>query len=446
MSPAPMAAEGVPAPFHPASSPDYVPRELLRGLQSHRLRQVVARVYEHVPLWRQRMNKRGLTPDDVRGVEDLARLPLTDRADLGETYPTGMLAVPFKQVAALYPPSGATGKPTVVASTRRDLETWTELIVRSLACCGIHRGDVIQNACGYNLFTDGLGLHYGAETLGATVIPVSGGDTDHQIMVMKDFGVSAICSTASYFLHLIERAEAMGVEIGGLPLRAVALVGGHAGEGLRRRIEEATGVATYEIYGLPEIIGPGVGAECCERSGLHVFEDHFCPEIVDPDSGEPVADGQEGELVITTLSREAMPVIRYRTPDLAAIIAEPCPCGRTMRRIRRIGRRTGEVAVIQGVQVFPSQIESALAAVEGTVPEYQIVLGQEEGLDRVEVQIEVTPQVFSDQIGAMESLQTKLTDEIEHALGVRVPVRFVEPNSIRRSRGEAGRVVDRRGR
>jgi len=446
MSPAPMAAQGASAPFHPASSPDYVPREQLRGLQSHRLRQVVARVYEHVPLWRQRMNKRGLTPDDVRGVEDLARLPLTDHSDLGETYPTGMLAVPLQQVAALYPPSGATGKPTVVASTRRDLETWTELIVRSLASCGIHRGDVIQNACGYNLFTDGLGLHYGAETLGATVIPISGGDTDHQIMVMKDFGVSAICSTASYFLHLVERAEAMGVELGGLPLRAVALVGGHAGEGLRRRIEEAAGIKTYEIYGLPEIIGPGVGAECCERNGLHVFEDHFYPEIVDPESGEPVADGQEGELVITTLSREAMPVIRYRTPDLAAILAEPCPCGRTMRRIRRIGRRAGEVAVIQGVQVFPSQIEAALAAVEGTVPEYQIVLGQEEGLDRVEVQIEVTPEIFSDQIGAMESLQTKLTDEIEHTLGVRVPVRFVEPNSIQRSGGEAARVVDRRGR
>jgi len=446
MSPAPMAARGVPAPFHPASSPDYVPRELLAGLQSHRLRQMVARLYEHVPLWRQRMNKRGLTPDDVRGVDDLPKLPLMARSDLSETYPTGMLAVPLEQVAALYPPSGATGRPTVVASTRRDLESWTGLIVRSLACCGIHQGDVIQNACGYNLFTDGLGLHYGAETLGATVIPVSGGDTGHQIMVMKDFGVSAICSTASYVLHLIERAESIGVELRELPLRAVALVGGHAGEPLRRRIEEAAGIKTYEIYGLPEIVGPGVGAECRECSGLHVFEDHFYPEIVDPESGEPVADGQEGELVITTLMREAMPVIRYRTPDLAAIVAEPCGCGRTMRRIQWTARRSGEVAVIQGVQVFPSQIESALSAVEGTVPEYQIVLGQEEGLDRVEVQIEVTPQIFSDQIGALENLQAKLAGEIERAVGVRVPVRFVEPNSIRRRGAEGGRVMDRRGR
>jgi phenylacetate-CoA ligase len=446
MNPVPPAAvSDTPGPFHPASSPDYVPREQLRGLESHRLRQAVARAYEHVPLYRQRMHKHGLTPADIRGVDDLGRLPFTLKADLADTYPFGMLAVPVQQVVHLHPPSGPPQRPIVVAYTRRDVELWTEVIVRSLASCGIHQGDVIQNACGYNLFIDGLGLHHGAETLGATVIPVSGGDTDHQIMLMKDFGVSAICSTPGYFLYLVERAEKMGIDLRELPLRAVALVSGPWSEAMRRRIEASAGIKAYEIYGLPEIIGPGVGAECYVQDGLHVFEDHFYPEIVDPESGEPLADGEQGELVLTTLSREAMPLVRYRTPDLAAIVPEPCPCGRTMRRIRRAGRRGDETFALQGVQVSPAQIEAALLAVEGTLPRYQIVLTQEEGIDRAEVEIEVTPQIFSDQVGAMEGLQTRLAREIEQTLGIRVPVRLVEPHSIERSPAGAKRVVDKRG-
>jgi len=441
----PATAQETPGPFHPASSPDYVPREPLGGLQSHRLRQVVARAYEHVSVYRQRMNKHGLAPAEIGGVEDIHKLPFTVKADLCDTYPVGMFAVPIQQVVHLHPPSGAAGKPIVVASTRRDLEMWTEVIVRSLASCGIHRGDVIQNACGYNLFSDGLGLHYGAQTLGATVIPISGGDTDHQIMVMKDFGVSAICSTPSYFLHLVDRAERMGVDLRELPLRAVVLVAGPWSEGMRRRIEESAGIKAYDIYGLPEIIGPGIGAECHVQDGLHVFEDHFYPEVVNPETGEPLPDGEEGELVLTTLSREAMPLIRYRTPDLATIVAEPCPCGRTMRRIRRSGRRGEDVVVVQGVSVFPSQIEAALLAVEGAVPSYQIVLAQEEGLDQVEVQIEVTPQIFSDQVSAMEGLQSRLAREIEHTVGIRVPVRLVEPHTIERSPGKGKRVIDKRG-
>ncbi len=443
MNPASTAVSDTPAPFHPASSPDYVPREQLRSLQSQRLRQVVAEAHEHVPLVRQRMNKLGVTPADIRGIDDLAKLPLSVKADLSDTYPCGMFAVPLQQVAALYTPSGTTGKPVVVALTRRDLEVWTEVIVRSLSSCGIHQGDIIQNACGYNLFTDGLGLHYGAETLGATVIPISGGDTDHQIMIMKDFGVSAICSTPSYFLYLVERAEKMGVDLRELPLRAVVLVAGPWSEAMRRRIEELAGIKAYDIYGLPEIIGPGIGAECCHQNGLHIFEDHFYPEIVDPESGQPLAEGQEGELLLTTLSKEAMPMIRYRTPDLAAIIAEPCPCGRTMRRIRRIARRSDDVFVIQGVNVFPSQIEAALLAVEGPLPKYQIVLTQEKGLDQAEVQIEVTAQIFSDQIRAMETLQSKLAAEIERTVGIGVPVRLVEPHTIERGGGK--RVIDKRG-
>ncbi len=445
MNPTSKPTADVPALFHPASSPDYVPREQLSGLQSHRLRQVVAAAYERVPLVRQRMNKHDLTPADIRGIDDLHKLPFTAKSDLRDHYPSGMFAVPLQDVAGLHPPSGTTGKPIVVASTRQDLEVWTEVIVRSLASCGIHQGDVIQNACGYNLFTDGLGLHYGAQSLGATVIPISGGDTDHQIMVMKDFGVSAICSTPSYFLYLVERAAKMGVDLRELPLRAVVLVASSWSEAMRRRIEESAGIKAYDIYGLPEVIGPGIGAECVYQDGLHVFEDHFYPEIVDPDSGGPLPDGEEGELVLTTLSKQAMPLIRYRTPDVAVIVAEPCACGRTMRRIRRVGRRSEELIVFEGVSVLPSQIEAALLTVEGSLPRYQVVLSQEEGLDRVEVQVEVTPQIFSDQVGALEKLQSKVAAEMERTLGIRVPVRFVEPNTIETGPGKTARIVDRRG-
>jgi len=371
-------------------------------------------------------------------------LPFTTKADLSDAYPIGMLTVPIQQIVHLHPTSGITGRPIVVGYTRRDLESWTEVIVRCLASCGIHQGDVVQNACGYNLFIDGLGLHYGAETLGATVIPISGGDTDHQIMVMKDFSVSAICCTPSYFMYLVEKAEKLGIDLRELPLRAGAFVTDSWSDAMRRRIEESAGIKAYDIYGLPEIIGPGIGAECCHQNGLHIFEDHFYPEIVDPESGDLLGDGEEGELVLTTLNREAMPLIRYRTPDLAAIIAEPCQCGRTMRRIRRIARRGGEMCVVEGVSVFPSQIEAALMTVEGALPNYQIVLTQEKGLDRVEVQIEVTARIISDQIGAMEGLQSKLADEIEHSLGIRVPVRLVEPHTIERSSDKDQRVVDRR--
>ena len=443
MNPASTAVSDTPPPFHPASSPDYIPPEQLRGLQSQRLRRVVSQVHECVSLYRQRMNKHGLTPAEIRAVDDIHKLPFTSKKDLVDTYPFGMFAVPIQQVSHLYPPSGNAGKPTVVASTRSDLEVWGEVIVRSLASCGIQRGDIIQNACGYNLFTDGLGLQYGASTLGATVIPVSGGDTEHQIMAMKDFGVSAICCTPSYFLYLAQRAEKMGVDLRELPLRAVVLMAQSWSEAIRRRIEESAAVKAYDIYGLSEIIGQGVGSECSYQNGLHILEDHFYPEIIDPDSGDPLPDGEEGELVLTTLSKQAMPMIRYRTQEQAAIIADPCECGRTMRRIRRVARGD-EMFIFQGVNVSPSQIEAALLAVESELPNHQIVLSQEKGIDQVEVRIEVTPRIFSDQVGSMETLQRKLAEEIEHFLGVRIPVRFVEPNTIERSQGKTKRVVDKR--
>lgn len=430
--------------FHPVSSPDYLPREQLRQLQSARLRNVVRRAYENVELFRQRMQRRGLKPDDIRGVEDLPRLDFTVKADLRDTYPFGLFASPMSEIVRLHASSGTTGKPIVVAYSQADIDVWSSVIVRSLASYGLHRGDIIQNSYGYGLFTGGLGLHYGAEALGATVIPTSGGNTDRQIMVMKDFGVSAISCTPSYFLHLIDRAEEIGVDLRELPLR-VGIFGAEPWtEGMRTRIEQAAGIRAYDIYGLSEIIGPGVGAECCVQNGLHIFEDHFYPEIINPDTGEPLPDGQQGELVLTTLSKEAMPVIRYRTRDITSIAAEPCACGRTIRRIHRITHRSDDMFIIRGVNVFPSQIETALLAMEGTLPHYQIVLTRHKGLDQVEVQVEVTASMFSDTVSTLERLQAKLAKQIEQTLGIHVLVTLVEPHTLQRSEGKAKRVTDKR--
>jgi len=315
-------------------------------------------------------------------------------------------------------------------------------MVRSFAACGLHKGDVIQNAYGYGLFTGGLGAHYGGEGLGATVIPISGGNTERQLMVLQDFGVTAICCTPSYFVHLVEKAREAKIGFGKLK---VGVFGAEPwSEGMREHIQAQTGIKAYDIYGLSEIIGPGVGIECHRQDGPHIFEDHFFPEIIDPASGEPLPDGSEGELVLTTLSKQAMPMIRYRTRDITAIHAEPCGCGRTIRRIRRIGRRSDDMFIIRGVNVFPSQVETALLKVEGTLPHYQIVLTREQGLDNIEVQVEVTPEFFSDKIRALESLQHKLADAVEHVLGIRVKVTLVEPRTLARSEGKAKRVLDKR--
>jgi phenylacetate-CoA ligase len=442
MNPTTKAAADARAPFQPASSLDYVPREPLRGLQSERLRQVVERAYEHVPAYHQKMQKRGLTPAHIRDLDDLQQLPFTTQSDLSDAYPLGMLAVPVGQVVRINPMAGTTGKPFVVAYTRRDLEMWTDLMVRALACCGIHPGDVLQNACAGELFADGLGLHQAAEALGATVIPVAGGETDRQLMVMKDLGVSAVCSTPSYFLHLAERAEKLGVDLRELPLRAGVFLAELWNEATRRQIEDVAAIKAFDLYRLPDVIGPGIGAECIYQNGLHVFEDHLYPEIIDPVSGDVLPDGQEGELVLTTLSKEAMPLVRYRTRDCTALVAEPCPCGRTLRRIRRIGRRSDNVFLIQGVRVFPAQIEAALLAVEGTLPHYQIVLTAERGLERAEVQIEVTPQIFSDRLSALDALQSKFAQAIEQSLGIGVPVRLVDPHSVPRHQDK--QVIDKR--
>lgn len=430
--------------FHPASTPDYLPRPQLRALQLDRLQTIVRRAYEYVLLYRQRMDERGLKPEDIRTLDDLPALPCTTKTDLRDTYPFGLFASPMEEVVRLHASSGTTGKPIVVAYTKEDVAVWTSVMVRSFAACGLHAGDIIQNAYGYGLFTGGLGAHYGAEGLGATVIPISGGNTDRQIRLMQDFGVTAICSTPSYFIHLAERAAEMGVDLRKLPLRAGIFGAEPWTDSMRRHIEAAADIRAIDIYGLSEIIGPGVAVECPCQDGLHVFEDHFYPEIIHPDTGHSLPAGAEGELVLTTLSKFAMPMIRYRTRDITSLMEEPCACGRSLRRMRRIGRRSDDMLILRGVNVFPSQVEAALLAVEGTLPHYQMVLTRRHGLDDLEVQVEVTPEVFSDKVGALEAFEERLTRSIEHVVGLRAGVRLVAPNTIQRSEGKARRVIDHR--
>jgi phenylacetate-CoA ligase len=416
----------------------------LRALQLQRVQAVVARAWDHVELFRSRMDERGLVPEDIHSLDDIAKLPFTVKSDLRDTYPFGLFASPMKDVVRLHVSSGTTGKPIVVAYTSDDVSVWTSVIVRCLAGCGLHRGDILQNAYGYGLFTGGLGAHYGAEALGATVVPTSGGNADRQIMLLKDFGVTAICCTPTYFLHLIDRAAELGVDLKQLPLRAGVFGAEPWTESMRRHIENKSGIEAFDIYGLSEIIGPGVACECRRHQGLHIFEDHFYPEIIDPESGEPLPDGTEGELVLTTLSKHAMPMIRYRTRDITMLLTGRCECGRTLRRMGRIGRRSDDMLIIRGVNVFPSQVEAALLQIEGTLPNYQIVLTREQGLDQMEVQVEVTPHMFNDQIGALQGLQARIQSALDHVLGIRVQVALVEAYSLERSQGKAKRVIDRR--
>ncbi len=436
----------IPAMFNPISTPDFLPPPQLRTLQLQRLQAIVKRAYENVELFRRRMDERKLTPASLRTLEDIAQLPFTVKTDLRDTYPFGLFASPMSDVVRLHASSGTTGKPIVVAYTQDDLNVWSSVMERTFAASGLHCGDIIQNSYGYGLFTGGLGAHYGAEKLGATVIPTSGGNTDRQIMVMKDFGVTAICCTPSYLAHLLERAEEMGVHVRELPIRAAILGAEPWTEAMGKRLEEMGGLKVFDIYGLSEIIGPGVGAQCHAQQGLHIFEDHFYPEIINPDTGEVLRDGQEGELVLTTLSKQAMPMIRYRTRDITAIITDTCPCGRTIRRIRRISRRSDDMFIIRGVNVFPSQVETALMTVEGTLPHYQIVLSSEHGLDQMEVQVEVTAQFFGDRIRELEDLQARLRKSLENILNIRAKVSLVKPQTIERSQGKAKRVIDNRNK
>ncbi|MEW6443327.1 MAG: phenylacetate--CoA ligase [bacterium] len=416
----------------------------LERLQLQRVRTQVRRVYEHVPFYRTRMELAGLGPETVRNLEDLRRLPFTIKSDLRDHYPFGLFAAPMEEIVRIHASSGTTGKPTVVGYTRRDIEIWSEVMARTLASAGVGRGDIIQNAFGYGLFTGGLGAHYGAERVGAAVVPISVGNTKRQIMLMKDFGITALCSTPSYALYLGEVAEQMGTPIRDMPLR-VGIFGAEPWtESMRQQIERDLGIDAIDIYGLSEIIGPGVAAECKAKAGLHLMEDHFLPEVIDPATGEVLEPGMTGELVLTTLTKEGIPLIRYRTRDITSLEPERCSCGRTTLRMRKISGRSDDMLIIRGVNVFPSQIESVLLEVPEVAPHYLIYVDRVHSLDTLEIHVEVSEKMFSDEIKLLENIEKRIQEEVESTLQIAVKVKLVEPNTIARSEGKATRVIDRR--
>ncbi len=430
--------------FFPEMALDFMPAEKLREVQLQRLQAIVKLAFDKVPLFRSRMDEKGLTPHDIKKLDDIQKLPFSMKKDLRDTYPYGLFAVEMKDVVRLHASSGTTGKPIVVGYTQQDMDVWAEVIKRGLLATGFRRNDIVQNCYGYGLFTGGLGVHGGLEALGATVIPISGGNTERQIMVMKDFEVTAIAGTPSYFVHIIDVAEKMGIDFRNLKIKRGLFGAEPWSDGMRQYIEEKTGIKAYDVYGLSEIIGPGVGCECECQNGIHIFEDHFYPEIIDPETLESLPDGEEGELVITTLSKQAMPTIRYRTRDLTTIEVTQCECGRTIRRIRRIGRRTDDMFIIRGVNIFPSQIETALLRAEKALPHYQIVLDNKGNMDTLEIKVEISRDMVSDSIGAMENITKRLKHSVEQILGISVTITLCEPGVIPRSEGKAKRVLDNR--
>jgi len=422
-----------------------LPREALEALQLKRLQQVAGRVYHTVGFYKRAFDEAGVTPDDIRTLDDVRRLPFTTKQDLRDNYPFGLFAVPMSNIVRLHASSGTTGKPTVVGYTQRDIETWSRLMARSLVAAGLTKNDIIHNAYGYGLFTGGLGVHYGAERLGASVIPMSGGSTKKQIMILQDFGPTAICCTPSYALYLAERGEGMGVDMRSLSLR-VGIFGAESwSEKMRQEIEDRLGITALDIYGLSEIMGPGVAMECAEgRNGLHVFEDHFIVETINPETGENVPYGEEGELVFTSLTKDAFPLIRYRTRDISRLMKEPCRCGRTHARMARISGRSDDMLIVRGVNVFPSQIESVLLEIEGLEPHYELIVDREGSLDTLEIRVEMSGDVFSDEIKNLQKIEQRITKDIKDYLGVTAKVKLVGSQTLKRFEGKAQRVIDKR--
>ncbi|KPK89272.1 MAG: phenylacetate--CoA ligase [Deltaproteobacteria bacterium SM23_61] len=422
-----------------------LPREALEALQLKRLVATAKRVYTKVPFYKKTFDEAGIKPSDIKSLKDLRRLPFTNKVDLRDNYPFNLFAVPMEQVVRIHASSGTTGKPTVVGYTRRDINTWAELMARSLAAAGAHKNDIIHNAYGYGLFTGGLGIHYGAEKLGASVIPISGGNSKRQIVIMQDFGSTVLTCTPSYALSLAETAEEMGVDFKQLKLK-VGIFGAEPwSEKMRDDIERKLNIQAIDIYGLSEVIGPGVSIECLEaKRGLHIFEDHFIPEIIDPKNGEVLPYGQKGELVFTTITKEAFPLIRYRTRDISVLYAEPCKCGRTHVRMERVSGRSDDMLIIRGVNVFPSQIESVLMNIEGVEPHYLLIVDRQGALDTLEVHVEVREEVFSDEVKNLQSLGGRIEKDIKDLLGVNAGVKLVGPKTIQRSEGKAQRVIDKR--
>ena len=419
-------------------------RSELETLQLERLQEKVRYVYERVPFYRSRLQEMGVAPKDIKSLDDVTRLPFTSKAEFRDNYPFGLVAVPLAEVVRIHASSGTTGKPIVAAYSASDIDTWSNLMARTLATSGVHRGDIMQNAYGYGLFTGGLGFHYGGERLGATVIPISVGNTKRQIMLAEDLGVTILTCTPSYALIIAETAREMGIDLVPGQIRLAVCGAEPWSESIRTEIEAKLGVTAIDIYGLTEIMGPGVGCECPHKAGLHLWEDHFLVELVDPASGEPLPYGTQGELVLTTLTKEAMPVLRFRTHDIVTLNPEPCECGRTMVRMSKVKGRTDDMLIIRGVNVFPTQIESVLLSVEGVEPHYQIIVDRERHIDEIEIWVEVSDAIFSDEMRGLEDLERRVRAEMDSMLGISARIKLVEPKTIARTEGKAVRVVDRR--
>jgi phenylacetate-CoA ligase len=420
-------------------------RPQLEQLQMERLRNILNNVYKNVPFYREKFQEMGLEVCDIKTLDDVKLLPFTVKQDLRDNYPFGMFAVPMSEIVRIHASSGTTGKPSVVGYTQKDIATWSEVMARTLVSGGAHRNMVVQVSFGYGLFTGGLGAHYGAERIGASVVPMSGGNSKRQIMLMQDFGAEMICCTPSYALYLAETMAEMGVD----PHKDLALKYGVFGaepwtNSMRREIEQKLGIRATDIYGLSEIIGPGVAYECEHQNGLHIAEDHFLPEIVDPNTLEVLPPGAEGELVITTITKEGIPVVRYRTRDITTLETAPCPCGRTHVRIGKVLGRSDDMLIIRGVNVFPSQIETLLIDFGELEPHYQLIVDRVDNLDSLEIQVEISEGLFSDEVRRLEDLQAKISREIQSRLGLSARVKLVEPKTIERSEGKARRVIDKR--
>lgn len=422
-----------------------LPRPALEALQLKRLQMVLELVCSNVPFYKASFAKAGISPADVKCLDDLQRLPFTTKQDMRDSYPYDLFAAPMEEIVRIHASSGTTGKPTVVGYTQKDIATWTDLMARSFMAAGAHKGDIIHNAYGYGLFTGGLGAHYGAERLGASVIPISGGNTKRQIMIMQDFGSTVLTCTPSYSLFMAEEAKVEGVDFRNLKLR-VGIFGAEPwSEAMRDEIEQKLNLSAIDIYGLSEIMGPGVAIECIEaKKGLHIWEDHFIPEIIDPLTGQRLPEGERGELVVTTITKQGIPLIRYRTRDITSLTYEPCICGRTHARISRMSGRSDDMLIIRGVNVFPSQIEAILVGIEGIEPHYMLIVDRQGTLDVLTVQVEVSEQLFSDEIKVLQALSRRVEKEIKDMLGVTCTAKLVEPKTIQRSEGKAKRVTDNR--
>jgi phenylacetate-CoA ligase len=421
-----------------------LPREALRALQVKRLQQVLERVYHSVGFYKKSLDAAKIKPHEIKSIADMGKLPFITRRDLRDNYPFGLFAVPMSNIVRLHASSGTSGRSTVFGYTKRDIETWSELMARSLAAAGLNKNDIIHNAFGYGLFTGGLGVHYGAEKIGASVIPMSGGNSKRQIMILQDFGPTVICCTPSYALHLAEEGNALGVDMKSLKLR-VGIFGAEPwNKAMSAQIENTFGITALDLFGLSEVMGPGMAMECLEgRNGMHIFEDHFIVETINPKTGEVLPEGEEGELVFTTLTKEAFPLIRYRSGDVSRLITEPCRCGRTHIKMERVLKRSDDMLIIRGVNIFPAQIEAILTDIEGLEPQYQLIVDKAGALDSLELHVEVSDKIFSDSGGVKElqKIEKRILKDMKDYLGIAPNVKLVEPSTLKKT---DARIIDKR--